>query len=135
MADTVDTIVLHSSPTRYVVRLLNKSDGTGESAVVKVDKSTLVDVNGQEPAAVDIERCYGTVFGANHVQLLWDHTTDDEALILSGSFDYDFSGEGELRDPRSAGGTGDILLTSSGLVANGGYCIYLHCKLRNSRSS
>lgn len=134
MADAVDTVVIHSSSSRYVVRLLNKSDGTGESAVVKVDKSTLTDTNGEEPAAVDIERCSGIVFGGNHVVMNWDHTTDDEGLILSGGFDFDFREDGLLKDPRTAGGTGDILLTTSGLVANGGYCIYLALRLRDKRS-
>lgn len=130
MADTVDSIVYHSSSTYYGVRLLNKSDGTGESAVVKVDRSTLTDTLGLEPKALDIVRCSGVVFGCNHVLLLWDAATDDEALILNGSFYFDFS-EGPLRDPLSATNVGDILLTTSGLVANGGYCIDLFLRLRS----
>lgn len=135
MADAVDTIVLHSSGSYYAVRLLNKSDGTGESAVAKVDKSTLVGTDGVEPAALDIIRCSGTVFGANHVVLNWDHTTDDEALILSGSFYHDYQEYGPLRDPRSTGGTGDLLLTTSGMIANGGYCIDLLLRLRQATST
>lgn len=132
MADAVDTIVLHSSSSYYAVRLLNKSDGTGESAVVKVDKSTLVGVDGKEPIALDIIRCSGTVFGANHVVLNWDHTTDDEALILNGSFYHDYTEYGPLKDPRSAGDTGDLLLTTSGMAANGGYNIDLFLRLRSA---
>mgnify|MGYP001558059779 CR=1 FL=1 len=134
MADAVDTITLHSSATYLAVRLLSKSDGTGESAVAKVDKSALVDSDGNEPAAVDIIRCSGIVFGASHVALNWDHTTDDEALILSGSFYFDYEDFGPLKDPRSAGGTGDLLLTTSGMVANGGYNIDLLLRLRPKNS-
>lgn len=125
MADAVDTITMLNSGTYLAVRLLSKSDGTGESGVVKVDKSTFTDEDGNEPAAMDILHCSGIVFGANHVTLNWDHSTDDEALILSGSFFFDFRDWGPLKDPKSAGTTGDILLTTSGMAANGGYCINL----------
>lgn len=136
MADAVDTIVLHNTYPYYAVRLLSKSDGTGESNVVKVDRSTLVDERGLEPVAIDIVHCSGIVFGANHVTLNWDATTDDEGLILSGSFFFDFSengipGVGPLRDPRSAGNVGDLLLTTSGMAANGGYCILLVVRMRS----
>lgn len=135
MADSVDTIVLHNNYPYYAVRLLSKSDGTGESNVIKVDRSTLTGTNGAEPKAIDILHCSGIVFGCNHVALNWDATTDDEALILSGSFFFDYSGLalptfGPLRDPISAGNVGDILLTTSGMVANGGYCINLVLQMR-----
>lgn len=136
MADTVDTIVLHNNYPYYAVRLLSKSDGTGESNVVKVGRSTLVDERGKEPVALDIVHCSGIVFGANHVTLNWDAATDDEALILSGSFWFDYSGQtvpglGPLRDPLSGTNVGDILLTTSGMVANGGYCINLVLQMRS----
>ena len=135
MADTVDSIVYMNEYPHYGVRLLSKSDGTGESAVVKVDRSTLTDSNGLEPKALDIVHCSGIVFGANHVALNWDAATDDEALILFGSFFFDYSGVlfpsgGPLRDPLSATNVGDILLTTSGMVANGGYCIDLLLRMR-----
>lgn len=134
MADTVDTIVVHSSGSYYAVRLLNKSDGTGETNVVKIDKSTLLDADGKEPVALDILRCSGTVFGASHVYLTWDHATDDEALILSGTFFHDYSDYGPLKDPTLRSSTGDLLLTTSGMVANGGYCIDLLLSLRQANS-
>lgn len=135
MADTVDIITLHNSATHLALRLLSKSDGTGESGVAKADKSTFTDVDGLEPAALDILHCSGIVFGANHVALNWDHTTDDEALILSGSFYFDFREWGPLKDPKSAGTTGDLLLTTSGMVANGGYCINLLLQKRPKNGS
>jgi hypothetical protein len=132
MSDAVDTIVLHSSSTMYAVRLLNKSDGTGESGVLKVDRSTLTGPDGKEPRGLDILRCSGIVFGANHVALNWDAATDDEALILSGSFYFDYTDFGPLKDPRSATNVGDLLLTTSGMVSGGGYCIDLVLQLRGA---
>lgn len=134
MADTVTSNVIANTRTRYVVHLTNVSDGTGEAAVIKVDKSTLVASDGAEPASLDIERVDYCVNGMA-VTLAWDHTTDDTALVLAGNGGIDFrgvgvvpdldGGVGNLRDPRSAGGTGDLLLTTTGHTAGDTYDITL----------
>lgn len=133
MADTVDTVVLHSSGSYYRARFVSKSDGTGESDVVKIDKSTLTATDGREPIALDLVEITWSVFGANHVLLEWDHATDDEILPLSGNGYMKF--DDPLKDPRSAGGTGDVLLTTSGMAANGGYSIDALFELRHATSS
>jgi len=130
MADTVRTIVTHVAAPYYAVNLTNISDGTGESGVIKIDKSTLLGTKANEPLALDIMFCWGVAFGCSHVRVHWDHTTDDTALVLNGSFFFDYSHVRGLKDPRSAGGTGDILVTTSAMVANGGYCIDLMCLMR-----
>ena len=135
MADTVDTVVLHSSGSYYHARFVSKSDGTGESDVVKIDKSTLTGTDGREPIALDLVEITWSVFGASHVLLEWDHSTDDEMLILSGNGYLKYGESGPLKDPRSAGGTGDVLLTTSGMAANGGYVIDALFELRHATSS
>lgn len=132
MADAVTTITLSNSPERIGVHLTCISDGTGESAVIKVDKSTLTSTLGTEPASLDIEDVRWAIQGFASVRLLWDHTTDDVAMCLTGSGydqfvasaagDYPPSG---LADPRSTGGTGDLLLTSNGAVSGATYDITL----------
>jgi len=134
MADTVATHVLAQTATHIVVHLTNISDGTGEAAVVKVDKSTLVASDGAEPASLDIEKVIWNCDGMA-ARILWDHTTDDFAFALSGSGAIDFrAGDlglptvpapGLLADPRSAGGAGDILLTTTGHTAADTYNIIL----------
>ena len=134
MADTVDVRVMFSSKRHYHVRLVNHSDGTGESAVVKIDKSTLTGPDGTEPGRIVIEEVTYSVNGFEGVKLLWDHNTDDEALMLSGSGYYDFRPSAGLIDPASTGGTGDLLLTtvSTGAGAAGdSYDIYLICRLKD----
>lgn len=134
MADAVTTRVIANTASRYIVHLTSISDGTGESAVVKVDKSTLLATDGAEPASLDIEQVRWNIQGITSVRFLWDHTTDDVALVLSGSGYDDFRvpggapervNVGALADPRSAGDTGDILLTTQGAAANGTYDITL----------
>lgn len=126
MADTVDTNVVFSGTRRYIVRLTNISDGTGESGVVKVDKSTLVNSNGVEPQALNVESIQSNIQGFSSVRLFWDHTTDDEIDVLpAGSMFRDYSQGGVLKDPRSTGGTGDIILTTAGAISGATYDITL----------
>ncbi len=141
MADAVTARVVLNTTYRYIVHLTNVSDGTGESAVIKADKSALVAPDGSEPASLDIEWVRWNVQGFTSVRLLWDHDTDDAALVLSGSGYDDFQGridptdynEGaSVKDPRTAGGTGDILLTTAGNVSGATYDITLG--LRKSSS-
>jgi len=126
MADAVDVQVLANTRTKYVVRILSASDGTGESAVIKVDKSTLTGpITGVEPGRLALERAHGNVQGMQ-VKLLWDHDTDDEMVILDGGqVDRDYREYGGLVDPASTGGTGDVLLTTTGHTAGDSYDLTL----------
>lgn len=139
MADAVATHVICNTNTNYVVHLVNYSDGTGESGVVKVDKSTLLSTLGIEPVSLDIEAVRWNVQGFTSVRIYWDHTTDDLALALSGSGqevfkmaenDPGYKAPYGLQDPRSAGPTGDILLTTAGLTSGNSYDITLWLRKR-----
>lgn len=137
MADAVTSNVVINTPTHHVVHLTNISDGSGESAVIKVDKSTLTDSSNPavEPDSLDIEQVRWAVQGFTSVRILWDHATDDVALVLSGSGYDDFRGRDKgaggvtqtsgLKDPRSSGGAGDILLTTNGGASGSTYDITL----------
>lgn len=126
MADTVGTDVLFNGTRKYIVRLTNISDGTGESAVVKVDKSTLTNGNGTEPGKLSLVYAEWSISGFSSVKLLFDHTTDDELLVLApGNGFRNFSAQGGFPDPGSTGGTGDVLLTTAGATATATYDILL----------
>lgn len=124
MADAVTTTVLYQEGSIYVVHLTNISDGTGESAVIKVDRSTLTQ-SGAEPTGLTIMSARWAVQGFNSVRLLWDHTTDDVAMVLTGSGYEDFREFGGKPDPASTGGTGDLLLTTNGGSSGATYDITL----------
>jgi hypothetical protein len=137
MADAVTTQVLHKGDhnNRYVVRLTSLSDGTGESAVIKVDISTLGVTQGEAGAPsktctwTTVEKIEYNVSGMT-VSLLWDHTTDDVIARLGSGFGCeDFKKVGGLHDPKSSGGTGDILLTTAGHTSGDTYDITLYLKL------
>lgn len=128
MADAVATRTISQTPTHIVVHCTNISDGTGETDVVKIDKSTLVSSLGIEPVSLDIEKIVWNCDGMA-VRVEWDHTTDDLALALSGVGVIDYTAVpqspgvniGRLSDPRSAGATGDIVFTTVGHTSGDTY--------------
>lgn len=127
MADTVDTQVLYNTNNMYAIRIQNRSDGTGESGVVKVDKSTLTGpIAGIEPTKLALERVRWAVQGFASVRLDWDHTTDDELMTLEGNGFEDFLEAGRVVDPASSGGTGDVLLTTNSNASGNTYDISLY---------
>lgn len=133
MADTVTVRVLTDTSTQVLVHMTAVSDGTGETAVVKLDKSTVVKLaSGAEPTSLDLIAVRWAIQGYKAVQLLWDHTVADLAMVLSGNGYEDFlltheelgpAAARSLVDPRSPGGTGDVVLTSSGAVSGATYDI------------
>lgn len=132
MADAVDSMTIFSGRRRHVVRLTNVSDGTGESAVAKVDISALVGPNGSAPTSTVVERIDYNIQGFSSVALYWDHTTDDEIAVLpAGTGCIDEWAAGGRHDPKSTGGTGDILLTTNGAAADATYDITLWLRLKD----
>lgn len=131
MADTVDSLVVFSGTKRYVVRLTNISDGTGESAVTKVDRSALTGMNGVAPTYLIVEKIEFAVDGMQ-VRLFWDDATDDEIAILAGHGVLDWTDKGGLKPPQVPGDAteGDILLTTFNHTLGDSYSITLHLRLK-----
>lgn len=132
MADTVDTLIINPAKRKYTFRLFNYSDGTGESAVVKLDISTLRGLTGAECIYTVVEEIKWDVQGFSSVRLWWDHTTDDEIAVMSGTGIVSYADVGGLKDPRSAGGTGDILLSTTGTTAGSSYDITIIVRLKDA---
>ena len=133
MADTVTSNVLFNLPSRYVIELTNVSDGTGESAVIKVDRSTLIGPTGAIPTSLVVEEIQWSIQGFSSVKLYWDHSSDSTIAILAAGNGYvsfkDFTG---LVDPTSnaSASDGDILLTTAGAVSGATYTITIVFRLK-----
>jgi hypothetical protein len=132
MADTVDTLVLRNSRQEYTARFTNVSDGTGEAAVIKVDISTLIGPNGLAPTSVSLCEIHWSIQGFSSVRLFWDHDTNDEMVVLAAGNGYiNYRDVSLMNDPKSAGGTGDVLFTTAGAAANATYNITAAFRLCN----
>lgn len=122
MADAVTSEYIFDGERRKVLHLTNISDSTGESAVVKADMSAITFNNGKTPTGSAVDLIDYNIQGFTAVYLYWDHTTDDEIAILpAGSGTLDWNALGGKADPRSAGGTGDIVLTTAGAASGATY--------------
>lgn len=120
MADAVSSQTLIDGAKNVVVKLTNTSDGTGESAVTKVDVSAL----SGAPAKVKINKIHYSVAGMV-ARLLWDATADVTIVDLQGDGCLDASCFGGLTNNAGAGVTGDIKLTTVGHTAADSYSIIL----------
>jgi hypothetical protein len=136
MVDTVDSQVLRNGQNRYAVRLTNISDGTGESAVTKIDRSTLTGPNGVDaPTKLVIEELDWNVQGFTYVHLFWEDSTDQTIDVLSGDSYRDYRHLGGLvPDDFTAQGAnperGDIVLTTAGTTSGNTYDITITIGLK-----
>lgn len=122
MTDTVTTQTLIDGERNLVMRFTNISDGTGESAVRKVDISNLARV----PDEVRIDKIIYAVFG-QQVTLLWDASTNVTAAVLpAGQDTFDYKDVGGITNNAGAGKTGDILFTTSNPDSGDTFDITLH---------
>jgi hypothetical protein len=126
MADNVSSTVIADGLRNYKIKLTNISDGTGESAVSKIDISTLTGPDGSNaPSYFAVKSIEYDVQGFSSVVVYFDATSDDEMAILSGQGFFDYDGA-FLNDPQSTGTTGDIKLTTNGAVNGATYDITLN---------
>lgn len=128
MADAVSTKIIFSGKRQVAVHITNLSDGTGESGVVKIDKSTLTAPFGVEPTSIVVDKIQYSVNGMA-VVLAWDHDTDVTIAVLAGYGKMNWECCGSLQDT-GTGGTGDIILTTNGHTSGDSYDITLHCHVK-----
>lgn len=125
MADAVTSQTIFDGERMAVMKFTNVSDGTGESAVLKVDVSALSpSAFGLACDGVTLERVHCSINGMS-VNILWDATTDVPAFIAApGVYTFDFC-KIQLPNDAGTGKTGDILFTTIGASAGDTYTIVL----------
>ena len=129
MADAVTTTTIQDGDRIAVIQLTNTSDGSGESAVTKIDVSSLAtnSSTGQTCTGVKLGRIVYSTFGMS-VKLTWVATTPTICWDLNSDYttDEDFTGFGGIQNTAASGGkTGDIALTTTGHTAGDSYVIVL----------
>lgn len=120
MADAVTSQTLIDGGKNIVMKFTNISDGTGESAVTKVDVSAL------NAEGVKINKIHYSTYGMA-VRILWDATADVVAWLVPQDGDgcMDFTPFGGLQNNAGAGKSGDIQFTTVGMTSGDTYSIVL----------
>jgi hypothetical protein len=136
MADAVTAQTLFDDGGNVVIHLTNVSDGTGESAVVKVDASALV--GGATTTRYALEAIAWATVGMGF-NLLWDADTDvlfftTGNTTSQGFIDY-LNGTGKnvgsspgrtgITNNAGTGITGDVRLTTVGHTSGDSYVVTL----------
>ena len=127
MADTVSSQTILDGERLFIGKFTNISDGTGETAVIKIDVSTLnPNAFGFACNGIKINKIWGSVHGMN-VRILFDATADTFAFLVPQNTSYlmDFSSFGGIPSNAGAGVTGDILFTTHDASAGDTYTIVI----------
>jgi hypothetical protein len=129
MADAVTSQTILDGERLFIAKFTNISDGTGETAVVKIDVSTLAP-NSFNLACngVKLNKIYATTHGME-VRILWDASTDVFAWMVPQNTNYlmDLSSFGGIPNNAGAGVTGDVLFTTADASSGDMYTIVLEC--------
>jgi hypothetical protein len=129
MADLVASQTILDGERLYIAKFTNISDGTGETAVVKINPSTLSVNNwGRACNGVKINKIWSTTHGME-VRILWDATTDLFTWLIPQNTNYlmDFSMFGGLPNNGGTGSNGNLLFTTSDASAGDMYSIVIEC--------
>ena len=125
MADLVTTqTIADTSGVKFVTKLTNFSDGTGESLVKKVDASevTFMSEDGNRKIA-KIWYSINTANSKSAVEIVWDGATNATALLLSGNGYWDLRTAGDEIVNNATTPNGDVLLSTKNFATGDNYTI------------
>lgn len=127
MGDAVTSQTLFNGSKRTIRKFTNVSDGSGESAIKKIDISGLIGA----PSRVIIDRIWYTVSPTMSVSILYDHTSaaNDLAFLANGSGYQDFRSFGGLVNSVPTDGPNDILFTTHNHTSGETYTIILDVRI------
>lgn len=129
MADNVTSQTILDGERLFIAKYTNISDGTGETAVVKVDVSTLnPNIFGYACNGVKINKIWMAAHGME-VRILWDADVNLLAwpVTSNGPYLMDFSSFGGISNNAGAGRNGDIAFSTHDASAGDSYTIVLEC--------
>ena len=127
MAAAVTSQTIQDGERNCIMKFTNVSDGTGESAVAKVDVSALAsNAAGVSCSEVRVLRVSHAIVGMS-VQLFLDATSNVLLMELADSSNghMDFDDFGGIPNNAGSGKTGDILFTTKGHSSGDTYSIVL----------
>lgn len=127
MTDSVTSQTLLDGERLAIMKFTNISDGTGESAVTKVDVSALnPSASGGACNSVSVSKITAVCHGME-VRMLWDASTDVPFFLSNVNSNYtnDFSSFGGITNNSGAGKNGDIKFTTADASSGDTYTVVL----------
>ena len=127
MADTVTSqTIADTSGVKFVAKLTNFSDGTGETQVKKIDASevTFMSEDGNRKIA-KVWYSINTANPKSAVEILWDGNTNATAMLLGGNGYIDLRTAGNEITNNATTPTGDVLLSTKNFANGDNYTIIL----------
>ena len=127
MADLVTSqTIADTSGVKFVSKLTNFSDGTGETQVKKIDASevTFMTEDGNRKIA-KIWYSINTANNKSGVELIWDGVTNATAMLLSGNGYFDLRTAGNEITNNAGTPNGDILLSTKNFAVGDNYTIII----------
>ena len=125
MADTVTTqTIADTSGVKFVAKLTNFSDGTGETLVKKIDASELTFMT--EDGNRKISKIYWSINASDSksgVEILWAGATNGTAVLLSGQGYWDLRTDGNEITNNATTPTGDVLFSTKNFADGDSYTI------------
>ena len=125
MADTVTVQTLaDTTGVKFVVKMNNFSDGTGENLVKKIDASEVTFMT--EDANRKLAKIWYSINSANPksaVELIWDGTPNATMVILGGNGYWDLRTAGNEITNNATTPTGDVLLSTKNFAVGDNYTI------------
>jgi len=127
MADIVTSqTITDTSGVKFVVKLTNFSDGSGETDVIKIDASntTFMTEDGNRKIA-KIWFSVNTANPKSAVELKWAGVTNATALLLSGQGFFDLRTAGDEIPNNATTPTGDVLLSTRNFANGDNYSLVI----------
>ena len=115
MADAVTSQTLLDGERLAIMKFTNISDGTGESAVTKVNVANLAkSASGLACTAVTVTKITSVCHGLE-VRMYWDATTDVPFFLstINTNYENDFSKIGGITNNAGTGKNGNIVFSTS----------------------
>ena len=127
MADAVTSQTLIDGERLAIMKFTNISDGTGETAVTKVNVANLAPSASGRPCTGVVVNKITSVCHGLEVRMLWDATTDVPFFLAAVNTNYqnDFSTIGGITNNAGTGKNGNIVFSTSDATAGDTYTVVL----------
>jgi len=127
MADAVTSQTLMDGERVAIMKFTNISDGTGETAVTKVNVANLApDAFGKACTGVTVTKITSVCHGME-VRMYWDATTDVPFFLAAVNTNYtnDYEKIGGITNNAGTGKNGNILFSTSDATSGDTYTVVL----------